>query len=175
MTKTREELVTEISNYLQARGKTEAKAANLILAKAHLFKLKPPPLNSNFDKELFIKAKQKALSCPYYFEAMKWICGEWFNAGNIPVEIQNWIKEEYSINSKVPTRRGRIKDYDMRLMLALEVWKLTQSGYSAGKNDATNSEDNAFSIVQEAALKAGYRTTELSIRDYYYQTKKYLG
>lgn len=170
MKEKRENIVDELCEYFKGYDLYDTERLNKILALSKILSLMPrsevmdaqkqiiETIEYDFDKNGFSVLCAQAEKDTYSFYALSKIASQWINTSqDIPQEIKSWVCRYLTDEIHKPrSRSGKKKDYAKRLMLSIAVHKVVQKGFPAGKNSSSDTKDNAYDIVQEAAHKAGF-------------------
>lgn len=158
--KPREELVLEIRKFLIDNYRNKDSEKQLAsLGVAEYLVLTPMECKSSpkeFNKELFQELLIKSRDCKKYWDALNEISAMWLRLKEkpIPVGVSEWLYGRIvgdKLCARPKRQRDGSKNFEKKSLLARAAYIAKQSGYPLGRNDASESTNNAYSIVSEAA------------------------
>lgn len=118
--------------------------------------------------EVLIKEAETSYA---HFQMLSSFIADWvrLKPENMPDILKRWLCNYLDGKIEPPKKsRGKTKDYQRRLWIAVAVFMVIDKGFPKGKNDASAGEDNAFSIVSSAAQQVGWSDIKYTtVRDYF--------
>ncbi|MCF8495535.1 MAG: hypothetical protein K9G62_02575 [Alphaproteobacteria bacterium] len=185
MSKARNEIVDEIAKGFEpdCLTKPDEQWKTLVMLnvqsldprdRAPYLKGKNAELDAQAQKDLDILIRHSA-DKKHYYDALSSISALWIREQiTIPEKMRSWIYDVLTGKISRP-KHTKAPDAYREMGLAWAARIVIEHGYPAGKRSGSDNDNNAFSIVVEAARKAGKNDiTYNSVHDAYYSVKRQL-